>query len=88
MLKLFRKRTGQVWRGVLAGLADKFSWNVSVLRWALVLLVAFSGRLGMGLLLTYLILGFVLPYREDWEAEQFGLGPRKIKEAESLSSEK
>lgn len=66
--------------GLLAGLADKFHCSVGLLRILFVLFSYFHVFVG---LLIYLLLSYVLPYKEDWRQGSFG-NVRKCKEAEKI----
>ena len=83
--KFYRLRKGKWLFGIIAGLADSFHLDVNLLR-ILFLLFCFW-EYGIGILI-YVILAWILPYKEDKiEAEMreaYGTGPRKRKEAEKI----
>lgn len=76
--EFYKLRRHKAVSGVLAGLADKFGWDLGLTR----VLVAIAGWFSAGLVIVvYLIMATVLPYKEDLIEEQYGTGPRKVKEA-------
>lgn len=77
----YRKREGRLVSGVLAGLADKFHWDVSLTRILAAIFMYFS--FGFGFFL-YVILTLFLPYKEDVDRERYGTEPRKRKPAKPL----
>ncbi|MGT2828642.1 PspC domain-containing protein [Streptococcus hillyeri] len=80
----YKKREGRFISGVLAGLSDKFHWDVSLARILTAIFMYFS--FGFGLFL-YIVLAIFLPYKEDIEKERYGTGPRKRKEAEPVKDD-
>lgn len=58
----YKKHRGKLVSGVLAGLADKFQWDLSLVRILFAIFMYFS--FGFGLFL-YIILAIFLPYKED-----------------------
>lgn len=68
--------------GVLAGLADKFNFDLGLLRFLFVIFTVVNFGLGI---LIYVLLAIVMPYKEDVEEEMYGTGPRKRKEAEPIN---
>ncbi|EHI75039.1 membrane protein [Streptococcus criceti] len=83
MTGLYKKRQGRIFAGVLAGLADKFGWDVTLVR---VLYAIFTYLIGFGLFL-YVLLAVLLPYKEDEERDQYGTGPRRRKDAEVVDDD-
>lgn len=79
--RFYKMRKGKWFCGVLAGLADSFHINLSLMR-ILFLLFSFM-EYGIGFLI-YLVLIFVLPYKEDLIEEAYGTGPRKRKNADKI----
>lgn len=82
-LELYKQRRGRVFAGVCAGVASRFGWEASLVRGVFVLLAFVSGQplLGLGL---YIAASFLLPYKEDVYAQRYGMGERKVKEAEKI----
>lgn len=80
----YKKRQGKMLEGVLAGLSDKFHWDVSLVRILFAIFMYFS--FGFGLFL-YIVLAIFLPYKEDIDKERYGTGPRKRKEAEPVKDD-
>lgn len=81
MTSFYKLRRHKVISGVLAGLSDRFGWDLSLVRVLSVLLVFFTHIPGV---LIYIILAITLPYKEDLLEEQYGTGPRKVKEAKTV----
>lgn len=82
-LNLYRQKQNKIISGVLAGLANRFSWNLSITRGVFVFL-CLLGKLGLLALASYILLSVLLPYKEDVYAEKYGTGPRKVKDAEKI----
>ena len=76
----YKKRQNKLLCGVVAGLADKFGWDLPIARVVAALLMYFSG---IGIIL-YILLAIFLPYKEDIERDKYGTGPRKRKDAEGV----
>lgn len=74
----YRLRQHKLVSGVVAGLADKFGWEIPISRVLAALFIWFSG---FGIIL-YVLLAIFLPYKEDLIADNYGTGPRKRKEAD------
>lgn len=82
-IELYKLRQGKILSGVLAGIAHKFgvkAWWIRLIFMA----TLFMGRLFLLLQVLYLLGSIYLPYKEDKDAERYGTGPRKIKEAEKI----
>ena len=75
----YRLRKGRWFFGVVAGLADKFGWDVSIARLIFALFIIFS-RYGI---IIYLVLGLCLPYKED-EKTHFRSNGGRRKDAEVI----
>ena len=75
-IDLYRVRKGKVVSGVLAGIAHKLGWEA----W----LVRLFGKSFILLIALYAAAVYFLPYKEDKDAEKYGTGPRKIKDAEKI----
>ncbi|BAC64539.1 hypothetical protein [Streptococcus pyogenes SSI-1] len=69
--------------GVIAGLADKYGWDLALARVLAALLIYGTG---FGVLL-YILLAIFLPYKEDLLEERYGRGPRRRKDADVLNEE-
>ena len=67
--------------GVLAGLSDKFKFDVTLVR--LLFAILTIANYGVGIII-YVILASILPVKEDIEEEMYGTGPRKRKEAQAI----
>ena len=80
--KFYKLRRNRVISGVLSGLADKFNFDLGLLRFLFIIFTVFNFGLGI---LIYILLAIVMPYKEDVEAEMYGTGPRKMKDAEPIN---
>lgn len=80
----YKKREGRVVSGVLAGLSEKFHWDVSLARVLTAIFMYFS--FGFGLFL-YIVLAVFLPYKEDTEQVDYSGGTRRRKEVEPLKED-
>ena len=67
--------------GVLAGLSDKWNFDVTLVRFLFVIFTV--ANFGIGVII-YIILASILPTKEDIEAEMYGIGPRKRKETQAI----
>ena len=67
--------------GVLAGLSDKWNFDVTLVRFLFAIFTI--SNFGIGVII-YIILASILPTKEEIEAEMYGTGPRKRKEAEAI----
>ena len=67
--------------GVLAGLSDKWNFDVTLVRFLFVIFTV--ANFGIGVII-YIILASILPTKEEIEAEMYGTGPRKRKEAQAI----
>lgn len=79
------KRKGWL-TGVLAGIADRFQWDVRIVR-AIVFAIALLSRLGFFVIVLYVLGAIFLPDKDEVEAEQYGTGPRKCKDAEKINKD-
>lgn len=57
----YKQRKNRLVSGVIAGLSDKFGWDLTIARVLAAIFMYFSG---LGILL-YIILAICLPYKED-----------------------
>lgn len=80
----YKKRQGKLIGGVLAGLADKFHWDLPLVRILTAIFLYFSRGF---VLFLYIVLSLFLPYKEDIDRERYGIGPRRRKEAEVVDSD-
>lgn len=78
MTEFYKLRRNKAVSGVLAGLADRFDWDVSLLRVLFALAIIFTNIPGV---IIYILLAIFLPYKEDLLEEKYGTGPRQVKEA-------
>lgn len=74
-------RKNRLISGVLAGLSDKFKFDVTLVR--LLFSILTIANYGVGIII-YVILASILPVKEDIEEEMYGTGPRKRKEAQAI----
>lgn len=81
--QFYRLKRGRVFAGVLAGLSDKFNWDLNLVR-ALFIVVCFFAQFPI---IIYVVLAIFLPYKEDIERERFGGGKRHRKNARSVDSD-
>ena len=75
--KFYKMRRNRMISGVLAGLSDK--WNFVRFLFAIFTVANF----GLGVII-YIILASIMPTKEEIEAEMYGTGPRKRKEAQAI----
>lgn len=83
-IELYKLRQGKILSGVLAGLAHKLGWEAWLVR-AIFMASLLFGKYFLLLIGLYLAAAYFLPYKEDRDAERYGTGPRRIKEAEKIS---
>ncbi|HEP1346479.1 TPA: PspC domain-containing protein [Streptococcus pyogenes] len=81
--KFYKQRKNRLVAGVIAGLADKYCWDLALARVLAALLIYGTG---FGVLL-YILLAIFLPYKEDLLEERYGRGPRRRKDADVLNEE-
>ncbi|HHJ7847495.1 TPA: PspC domain-containing protein [Streptococcus pyogenes] len=81
--KFYKQRKNCLVAGVIAGLADKYGWDLALARVLVALLIYGTG---FGVLL-YILLAIFLPYKEDLLEERYGRGPRRRKDADVLNEE-
>ncbi|MGT2846250.1 PspC domain-containing protein [Streptococcus massiliensis] len=79
--KFYKLKRGKMVDGVLAGLSDKYGFDVSLVRFLFVLFTIFNFGIGI---VIYIALSVILPYKEDVDREKYGTGPRKRKDAEQI----
>ena len=77
----YKMRKNRLISGVLAGLSDKFKFDVTLVR--LLFAILTIANYGVGIII-YVILASILPVKEDIEEEMYGTGPRKRKEAQAI----
>ena len=78
----YKMRRNRMISGVLAGLSDKWDLDVTLVRFIFAIFTI--ANFGLGIII-YIILASILPTKEDIEAEMYGTGPRKRKEAEPIN---
>ena len=83
--KFYKMRRNRMISGVLAGLSDSWDLDVTLVRFLFVIFTI--ANFGLGIII-YIILAYILPTKEDIEAEMYGTGPRKMKEAEPIDDDK
>ena len=79
----YKIRKNRLVAGVVAGLADKFGWNLTLAR-VLAIILMVSTQFGIFL---YLVLALLLPYTEDIYPEIKLKDGRKRKNAEPVEDE-
>ena len=79
----YKIRKNRLVAGVVAGLADKFGWNLTLAR-VLAMILMVSTQFGIFL---YLVLALLLPYKEDIYPEIKLKDGRKRKNAEPVEDE-
>ena len=79
----YKIRKNRLVAGVVAGLADKFGWNLTLAR-VLAIILMVSTQFGIFL---YLVLALLLPYKEDIYPEIKLKDGRKRKNAEPEEDE-
>lgn len=79
----YKIRKNRLVAGVVAGLADKFGWNLTLAR-VLAIILMVSTQFGIFL---YLVLALLLPYKEDIYPEIKLKDVRKRKNAEPVEDE-
>ena len=79
----YKIRNNRLVAGVVAGLADKFGWNLTLAR-VLAIILMVSTQFGIFL---YLVLALLLPYKEDIYPEIKLKDGRKRKNAEPVEDE-
>ena len=83
MYGFYRVRRNRLVTGVLSGLADKFKWDIWLVR-GIFLAISLFTRLSWLALVLYIVASIFLPVKEEVEAERYGTGPRKRKDAEKI----
>ena len=81
----YKMRRNRMISGVLAGLSDRWDLDVTLVRFIFAIFTI--ANFGLGIVI-YIILAYILPTKEDIEAEMYGTGPRKMKEAEPIDDDK
>lgn len=82
--KFYKMRRNRMVSGVLAGLSDKWNFDVTLVRFLFAIFTI--SNFGVGVII-YIILASILPTKEEIEAEMYGTGPRKIKEAQPINDD-
>ena len=82
--KFYKMKRNSMVSGVLAGLSDKWNFDVTLVRFLFAIFTV--ANFGVGVII-YIILASILPTKEDIEAEMYGTGPRKIKEAQPINDD-
>ena len=81
--KFYKMRRNRMISGVLAGLSDKWNFDVTLVRFLFAIFTVANFGLGV---IIYIILASVMPTKEEIEAEMYGTGPRKRKEAQAIDN--
>jgi len=79
--KFYKMRRNRMVSGVLAGLSDKWNFDVTLVRFLFAIFTVANFGLGV---IIYIILASIMPTKEEIEAEMYGTGPRKRKEAQAI----
>mgnify|MGYP000980010854 FL=1 len=79
--KFYKMKRNSMVSGVLAGLSDKWNFDVTLVRFLFAIFTI--SNFGVGVII-YIILASILPTKEEIEAEMYGTGPRKRKEAQAI----
>ena len=79
--KFYKMRRNRMISGFLAGLSDKWNFDVTLVRFLFAIFTVANFGLGV---IIYIILASVMPTKEEIEAEMYGTGPRKRKEAQAI----
>ena len=79
--KFYKMRRNHMISGVLAGLSDKWNFDVTLVRFLFAIFTVANFGLGV---IIYIILASIMPTKEEIEAEKYGTGPRKRKEAQAI----
>lgn len=80
-VRLYKLQKNRMISGVLAGVADKFGWNLQYLRLLFLVFSLFNPVIGT---LGYFLASHFMRYKEDINKERYGQRPRRIKEAEKI----
>ena len=79
--KFYKMRRNRMISGVLAGLSDKWNFDVTLVRFLFAIFTVANFGLGV---IIYIILASIMPTKEEIEAEMYGTGPRKRKEVQAI----
>lgn len=79
--KFYKMKRNSMVSGVLAGLSDKWNFDVTLVRFLFAIFTI--SNFGIGVII-YIILASILPTKEEIEAEMYGTGPCKRKDAEAI----
>ncbi|MBM7643013.1 PspC domain-containing protein [Streptococcus loxodontisalivarius] len=83
--KFYKQRKNKMFAGVLAGISDRYGWDLNLVRALYVIFSMFTNGIGFFL---YIVLAIFLPYKEDIMKDRFGTGPRKRKDADVIDDDK
>lgn len=81
MTEFYKLRKGRILCGVLAGIADKYSWDPLVVRLLFAIFAYFSHGFAVFL---YLLLAFLLPYKDIDHHKYYHKGHRRRKDADVI----
>lgn len=84
MFGLYRLRRKSLLAGVLSGLADKFNWDIWLVR-GIFMAITLLTKVGWILVVLYIMAALLLPIKEEVDADLYGTGPRKRKDAEPVN---
>lgn len=83
MLGIYKKKDNRIVHGVLAGLADKYQWDLTKTRLIFILVVLFT-PINLFALIAYLVAGYTLPDKGQKRVYYQTPGPRKRKDADII----
>ena len=83
MYGFYKVRRNRLVTGVLSGLADKFKWDIWLVR-GIFLAISLLTKLSWLAIGLYVVASIFLPVKEEVDAERYGTGPRKRKDAEKI----
>ena len=81
MYGFYRLKRSKLLTRVLADLADKFQWDIWLVR-GIFLAISIFTKAGLLAVAFYIVGSIFLSIKEDMDAERYGTGPRKRKDAE------
>ncbi|XCY70652.1 PspC domain-containing protein [Streptococcus iniae] len=81
--QFYKQRKNRLLAGVVAGLADKYGWDLLVARILIGVLMYASG---FGVII-YILLAIFLPYKEDVIARRHGNDSRRRKDADPVNGD-
>lgn len=83
--KFYKMRRNRMISGVLAGLSDKWNFDVTLVRFLFAIFTVANFGLGV---IIYIILASIMPTKEEIEAEMYGTGYVNAKKPKPLTTMK